>query len=37
MTATSHPFKDIVPPLLHSPLPSPAFTMFALAEIFISF
>jgi hypothetical protein len=33
MTATSDAFKDIVPPLLHPPLPSPTFTMFAPADI----
>jgi putative SOS response-associated peptidase YedK len=35
MTAISDPFKDIVPPLL--PFPHPLFTMFAPAEILISF
>ena len=35
MTATSDTFKDIVPPLLHPPLPSPTFTMFAPPQILI--
>jgi hypothetical protein len=38
MTATSDAFKDIAPPLLHlSPSLAHLFTMFALAEILISF
>jgi hypothetical protein len=38
MTATSDPFKDSVPPLLHPPpFPRPLFTMFAPAGILISY
>ena len=38
MTATSDPFKDSVPPLLHPPpFPRPLFTMFAPAGMLISY
>jgi hypothetical protein len=37
MTATSHPFKDIVPPYFTILFSRPRFAMFALTEILITF